>query len=91
MKDIENLLRKSVARVTSGETFNSAEMTEIINALMTCDLEAEPFRILAGSFICSLKTRGETVDELVGAARSLQAHLVPVEVTSKSGPVMDTC
>ena len=59
--------------------------------LMEADLSREPFPQLAGAFICSLKTRGETPDEIFGAAECLRAHQISIRIPAPGGVLMDTC
>lgn len=87
----EDFLRRAVARVTAGERFQAQEVTDVVNCLMECDLKAEPFGLLASAFVCSLKTRGESVEEIVGAANSLRQHQIDVPIESPTGILLDTC
>lgn len=78
-------------------------MKEILDSLirrrdLTEDAAAETFdRIMEGqvtaaqlgAFLTALKLKGETVDELTGAARSMRRHAVLVDV--RGLPVVDTC
>jgi anthranilate phosphoribosyltransferase len=86
----ETLLRRAVARVTAGDFLEEQTMTDVVNVLMECDLAQEPYQILAGSLLCSLKTRGESIEEIVGAARSLREHQVSVPLDT-DGALLDTC
>ncbi len=42
-----------------------------------------------GSFVTALALKGETVDEIVGMARSMREHALPVEIQAR--PLLDTC
>lgn len=78
-------------------------MKEILDSLirrrdLTEDAAAETFdRIMEGqvtaaqlgAFLTALKLKGETADELTGAARSMRRHAVLVDV--RGLPVVDTC
>lgn len=66
-------------------------MKEVIDTLVTCDLTEEPYGILAGALLSSLKTKGETVDEIVGAAHSLRHHQIDVQRPNQTGAIVDTC
>ena len=90
-KETETLLREALALVTSGGVLPENQVTEVVNSLMSCELETGSTRLLAASLICSLKTRGESVDEIVGAARSLRRHQRDVSLTSADGVLLDTC
>jgi len=89
--DAEKLLRSAVADVTAGKTLTTETMTSVVDHLMESDLSERTLGLLAASLICSLKTRGETLDEVVGAARSLRRHQIDVSASSPDGIVVDTC
>ena len=86
----EETLRRALLQVTTGGFFSEEQMSHIVDLLMQIDLGLAPYPQLAGALICSLKTRGESVAEIVGAARSLRQHQVSVSVESQ-GILLDTC
>ena len=91
MTSSEDFLRESVRRVTAGETLSALEMGEVVQHLMKGELSQTPFNLLASALICSIKTRRETVEEIVGAARTLKSHQRHVKVASSTGALLDTC
>ncbi|MYH42005.1 MAG: anthranilate phosphoribosyltransferase [Chloroflexi bacterium] len=64
-----------------GEAEAQAAMREIMEG------EATPAQLAA--FLVALRLKGESVDEIVGMARVMRAHVRPVEVDR--GPLLDTC
>ena len=78
-------IRHAIARATSGHDLSEAEMTAAVEEILggTADGAA-----VAG-FLVALRMKGETVAELVSAARVLRTHAVAVE----GAPVgtVDTC
>ena len=64
-----------------GEAEAQAAMREIM------EREATPAQLAA--FLVALRLKGESVDEIVGMARVMRAHVRPVEVDR--GPLLDTC
>ena len=84
-------LRQFVARVTSGERFSSDTMTQLVELLMTVDLQDAKHSMLAASVLCALKTRGETADEIMGAAKALRSHQIDVSSETQTGRLLDTC
>jgi anthranilate phosphoribosyltransferase len=78
-------IRHAIARVASGHDLSEAEMTAAVEAILggTADAAA-----VAG-FLVALRMKGETVGELVSAARVLRAHAVAVP-GAPAGAV-DTC
>lgn len=91
MTDTEAFLRESVRKVTAGELLSKDEMGQVVQHLMSGNLQDSPFNLLASALICSIKTRGETVDEIVGAAETLRSHQRSVSVASPDDILLDTC
>ena len=87
----EKQLRQTLIQVTAGETLSRKAMTSLVDCLMSCNLEASPLNILSSALLCSLKTRGETVNEIVGAASSLRQHQVDVPLSEQHQILLDTC
>ena len=75
---------EAIGRTVAGAAFSAEEMCALMERLM--DGEGTPAQI--ASLLTALRMRGETVDELVGAARAMRARMVRVPVT---GSVIDTC
>jgi anthranilate phosphoribosyltransferase len=57
-----------------------------MNAIMSG--EATPAQI--GSYLTALRMKGETVDEIAGSAKSMRAHVIPVEVNAGDRMMVDT-
>ncbi len=91
MNESESLLRDALWCVTAGQSLTCLQTESVVACLMKADLSLSPFGELAAGLLCALKTRGESVDEIVGAARSLKRHQVSVEVPSDGLPLLDTC
>jgi anthranilate phosphoribosyltransferase len=51
--------------------------------------EATPAQI--GSYLTALRMKGETVEEIAGSARSMRAHVVPVQPAHRGPMLVDTC
>ncbi len=69
------------ARRDLGEAEAQAAMREI--------MEGEATAAQLGAFLVALRLKGESVDEIVGMARVMRAHVLPVEIDR--GPLLDTC
>jgi len=84
MTAVEAALQKVVARQDLSELEAAGALGEIL------DGETEP-ALIAG-LLTALAMKGETVDEVVGLARSMRAHAAPVR-PSKAAPetLVDTC
>ncbi len=75
----------AIAALVEGRNLTAAEIEQVFGALM--DGEATPAQI--GGLLIALRLRGETVEELVGAARAMRAHALPLSV--QAAPLLDTC
>ena len=79
------MLNAWIQRLKSGESFTRDEMTAAIDVMMRGESSTEE----TGAFLLALKAKGETIDEIAGAALALRQHMTPIH-TSRSG-VVDTC
>jgi anthranilate phosphoribosyltransferase len=70
------MIRKAIARVVEREDLTEGEMIETMNQIMSG--ECTPAQI--GSFITALRMKGETVDEITGAARVMRERATPIQV-----------
>jgi len=70
------MIRKAIARVVEREDLSEAEMIEVMDQVMSGG--ATPAQI--ASFITALRMKGETVDEITGAARVMRDRAVPIKV-----------
>ncbi|HJV67089.1 MAG TPA: anthranilate phosphoribosyltransferase [Geomonas sp.] len=70
------MIRKAIARVVERQNLSEAEMIEVMDQVMSG--EATPAQI--ASFITALRMKGETVDEITGAARVMRDRVTPIRV-----------
>jgi anthranilate phosphoribosyltransferase len=70
------MIRKAIARIVEGGNLSEGEMIEVMNQIMSG--ECTPAQI--GSFITALRMKGETVEEITGAARVMREHATPIRV-----------
>ena len=73
---------KMLLRLSAREALSSDEAAELMRAVMAGDASAGQI----GGFLMALRTKGETVDEVEGLARTMLAFANPVE---PSVPVVD--
>jgi anthranilate phosphoribosyltransferase len=73
-----------IAKVAKGQTLNVADTEAAFETIMSG--QATPVQI--ASFLTAIAVRGETIEELTGAARIMRAKAVPV--AAPDGAV-DTC
>ena len=87
----EETLRETLRKVTSGELLSESAMRLAVDALMSADLDTAPESLLAAGLLSALKVRGETVDEIVGAAQGLKSHQLEVSAARPGEVLLDTC
>jgi anthranilate phosphoribosyltransferase len=78
-------LREALARVVDGTDLSADEMARVVGQIM--DGEGTPALIAA--LLVALRMKGETVGEVVGAARAMRARMTPVPF--ESDKLVDTC
>src|SRR5690348_8312512 len=64
-----------LARLASGERLSEADSAAAFDAMMSGD--ATPSQM--GAFLMALRLRGETVEEITGAARTMRAKALPID------------
>lgn len=74
-----------LAELQSGNDLSSSQMYEVIDWFLSGQAAAPDIR----QFLVRLAEKGESVDELVGAAQALRASMVPIR--SQRSPIVDTC
>src|SRR5438128_12460522 len=77
-------LKPLLAEVAAGRSLSESQAEAAFDIIMSGN--ATPSQI--GAFLMALRVRGETVDEIAGAARIMRAKAVAVE--APPGPI-DTC
>jgi anthranilate phosphoribosyltransferase len=70
------MIRKAIAKVVEREDLSEGEMIEVMNQVMSG--ECTPAQI--GAFITALRMKGETVEEITGAARVMRERATPIRV-----------
>src|SRR5512133_3464746 len=70
------MIKKAIARVVELSNLTEGEMIEVMSQIMSG--ESTPAQI--GSFITALRMKGETIDEITGAARVMRERATPIQV-----------
>ncbi len=70
------MIQESIARVVTGKDLSQAEMESTMNEIMSG--QATPAQI--GAFITGLRMKGETVEEIAGAAKVMRAKAARISV-----------
>jgi anthranilate phosphoribosyltransferase len=79
-----DLWPRTLQRLASHEALSADDAADVMRAIMSGDVT--PAQV--GGFLMALRTKGETVDELDGLARTALEFANPV---SPPAPVLDTC
>jgi anthranilate phosphoribosyltransferase len=77
-------IRVALARVVDKQDLTADEMATVVGKIM--DGEGTPGQV--GALLTALRMKGETVDEVVGAARAMRARM---QTVTAEGLVLDTC
>jgi anthranilate phosphoribosyltransferase len=78
------VLTEAIDRVASGEDLSADDAAAVLAEIMA----GEASEAQAAGFLIALRTKGETVDELVGLARTMRSLAVGVSTTR--GDLLDT-
>ena len=77
-------VRDAIAALLAERSLSEAEAAAVVGAVM--DGQATPAQI--GAFLVLLRKKGETVEEITGAARAMRAKVTTIHA---AGDVLDTC
>ena len=72
------MIKKLIAKVVRGEDLTEEEMAAAMDEIMTGAATAAQI----GSFITALRLKGETVDEITGAARTMRAKATKININN---------
>ncbi|MFC1523152.1 anthranilate phosphoribosyltransferase [Thermodesulfobacteriota bacterium] len=81
------MMKEAIGKVVSGADLSEQEMVDVMNEIMSGT--ATPAQI--GSFITALRLKGETIDEITGAAQVMREKATRVDVEIPGGILVDTC
>ena len=70
------MIKKAIARVVEREDLSEGEMIEVMEQIMS----GGATQAQIGAFITALRMKGETVDEITGAARVMRERATPIRV-----------
>ncbi len=70
------MIKRAITKIVERQDLSEGEMIDVMNQIMSG--EATPAQI--GSFITALRMKGETVDEITGAARVMRERVTPIRV-----------
>ncbi len=78
------MIKEAISSLVSGRSLTMDEAAQVMREIM----QGEATQAQFGAFVTALRLKGETVDEIVGLARTMRSKAVPV-VTADA--VVDTC
>ncbi|MDH5750353.1 MAG: anthranilate phosphoribosyltransferase [Rhodospirillales bacterium] len=86
MTDSLTRMKELLAKVATGISLNEGEAETAFNIIMSGD--ATPAQI--GGFLMALRVRGETVDEITGAVRTMRAKMLHIEAPADAIDIVGT-
>ncbi len=92
------MIKEAIATVVEGNDLSESVMIDVMNQIMGG--EATPAQI--GAFITALRIKGETIEEITGAARVMRERATPIrvatsldidreDINSERETIIDTC
>jgi len=78
------MIKEAIATLVSGRSLTMEEAALVMEEIMQGEVTPAQF----GAFVTALRLKGETVDEIVGLARTMRTKATPVTIAE---PVVDTC
>lgn len=81
------MIREMLNKVIQRQNLTESEMMSVMNAI--ADGQITPAQI--GALLAALRMKGETVDELTGAARVMRSRCTVIPVQAQPHLLVDTC
>jgi anthranilate phosphoribosyltransferase len=78
-------IREALAQVVAGRSLTASEMSTVVGGIM--DGQATAAQV--GALLAAMRMKGETVDEVVGAALAMRERMV--RVLAQGSVLLDTC
>jgi anthranilate phosphoribosyltransferase len=78
-------MKEIVKRVSAGENLTVEEMSSVVDTIMQGQCGEEEIADL----LLGLRAKGETVEEIAGAAQAMRKHMTPIRTSHQT--VIDTC
>ena len=78
------MIKEAIETLVTGKSLSADEASVVMAEIM--DGQATPAQF--GAFVTALRCKGETIDEIVGLARTMRTKALPV---ASGGLVVDTC
>lgn len=81
------MIKEAIGKVVTGIDLSEVEMVGVMDEIMS----GEATQAQIGAFITALRLKGETVEEIAGAATVMRRKATRVEVKTSDGILVDTC
>lgn len=81
------MIKEAISKVVTGDDLTEAEMEGAMEEIMSGDATSAQI----GAFITALRIKGETVDEIAGAAKVMRSKAANIEMENHEEPLLDTC
>ena len=84
------MIREAISRIIERENLDEKQMVAVMNEIMSGEATAAQI----GSFITALRMKGETIEEISGAARVMREKATRIETgvdVYKGEILVDTC
>ena len=78
------MIKEAIQTLVSGRSLTMEEAASVMEEIMQGEVTPAQF----GAFVTALRLKGETVDEIVGLAKTMRAKAIAVTIAE---PVVDTC
>jgi anthranilate phosphoribosyltransferase len=78
------MIKEAIKTLVDGKSLTTEQAEKVMQEIM--DGEATPAQF--GAFVTALRLKGESVDEIIGLAKTMRAKAVPVDIDE---PLVDTC
>jgi anthranilate phosphoribosyltransferase len=78
------MIKEAITLLVGGRSLSMEQAASVMEEIMNG--EATPAQF--GAFVTALRLKGETVDEIIGLAKTMRAKAISVTITE---PVVDTC
>lgn len=82
---IQNDFKNHLYAIIRGHDLSQSDMSEVMNAILSGETTAAQI----GAFMASLAAKGETFEELAGAAQAMRRKALRIQVSASD--VVDTC
>jgi len=81
------MMKEAIAKLVAGTDLSEAEMIGVMETIMGGEATAAQI----GAFVTALRIKGETVDEITGAAKVMRAKATKVHAVGEGEILVDTC